>query len=236
MTLWVCASWARKSRTCAMSTAVLRPTDATSEKPTALAAAQSSIDDVSAPDCDTSASGPALASGPITLALSCNGGRWKPRLFGPSRLMPSRRAMRFSSAAFAGPMPLPTTSAERQAMRPASSSAAATSSCRQRDDGQVRARLREVAQRAAGVDVQEVELAGIALGAQRRMQRRRLRRLALRRRRIGRQRRRSTRAPAGKSGSVCPWSGSAPICVPPRAAGLPAINPRQPTVFAAVQS
>ena len=111
-----------------MSTAVLRPTDATSENPTALAAAQSSIDDVSAPDCETSPNGPALASGPITLALSCIDGRWKPRLFGPSRLIPSRCATCFSSAAFSGPMPLPRMSAERHAMRPASSSAAATSS------------------------------------------------------------------------------------------------------------
>ena len=48
---------------------------------------------------------------------------------------------------------------------------------RQRDDGQVRAGLRQVAQRARGVSVQEIELAGIALGAQRGMQRRSLRRL-----------------------------------------------------------
>ncbi len=110
-----------------MSTAVLGPSETTAEKPTALLRAQSSIDEVRAPDCDTSASEPALASGPMALALSCSCGRWKPRPFGPSRQMPSRRAIFLSSAARSAPMPLEITSAERQATRPASSSAAATS-------------------------------------------------------------------------------------------------------------
>ena len=63
MMLCVRASLARKSSTWAMSTEVLRPSETTAEKPTAFWPAQSSIDAVSAPDCDTSASGPALASG-----------------------------------------------------------------------------------------------------------------------------------------------------------------------------
>ena len=68
--LWVCESCARKSSTCAMSTDGLGPSDTTAEKPTALSRAQSSMDEVNAPDCDTSASEPALASGPMALALS----------------------------------------------------------------------------------------------------------------------------------------------------------------------
>ena len=41
-----------------MSTAVLGPSDTTVEKPTPFLLAQSRMDAVSAPDCDTSASGP----------------------------------------------------------------------------------------------------------------------------------------------------------------------------------
>ena len=51
---------------------------------------------------------------------------------------------------------------------------------RQRDDGQIGLRLRQVGQRAAGVDVQEVELARKALGAQRGVQRAGVRGLACR--------------------------------------------------------
>ena len=83
--LRVCASEARKSSTCAMSTDVFGPTETTAEKPTALFLAQSRIEAVSAPDCDTSASEPGAASAPATLAFRCKCGRWKPRQFGPSR-------------------------------------------------------------------------------------------------------------------------------------------------------
>ena len=62
--LWVLASVARKSSTSAMSTAVFGPSDTTVEKPTPFFCAQSRIDEVSAPDCDTNASGPVCAKGP----------------------------------------------------------------------------------------------------------------------------------------------------------------------------
>ena len=83
--LCVLRSSARKSNTCAISTAVLAPSDTTVEKPTPFLAAQSRIDDVSAPDCDTTASEPSFASGPSTLAFRRRRVRWKPRQFGPSR-------------------------------------------------------------------------------------------------------------------------------------------------------
>ena len=64
---------------------VCGPIDTTEEKPTALLDAQSSMDAVSAPDCDTRASEPLPASGPEMLALSSEGGRWMPAQLGPSR-------------------------------------------------------------------------------------------------------------------------------------------------------
>ena len=73
--LWVWASEAKKSSTWAMSTAVFGPSDTTVEKPTPLLTAQSRIEEVNAPDCDTSASGPLAHSAPATLALSCKYGR-----------------------------------------------------------------------------------------------------------------------------------------------------------------
>ena len=63
-------------------------------------------------------------------------------------------------------------------MRPAISSAAATSCRRQRDDRQVGARLRQVGQRAGGVRVEELQAAAVALRAQRLVQGPRLRGLA----------------------------------------------------------
>ena len=128
MMLCVRPSLARKSSTSARSSAVFGPSDTTVEKPTAFVRAQSSIAVVSAPDCDTSASDPASASGPAALALSCRCGRCSPALLGPSRCRPSRRAIFFSSAAWAGVVPLETTSALRHDMRPATSSAAAACS------------------------------------------------------------------------------------------------------------
>jgi hypothetical protein len=82
--LCVLASLARKSSTSAMSSTVFGPSDTTVEKPTALLLAQSSIEAVSAPDCDTRASEPSRASAPLALALSCSAGRWKPRQLGPA--------------------------------------------------------------------------------------------------------------------------------------------------------
>jgi len=73
--LCVLRSAARKSSTCAISTAVFGPSDTTAENPTLFFAAQSRIEDVSAPDCDTTASEPSCASGPSTLALSRRRGR-----------------------------------------------------------------------------------------------------------------------------------------------------------------
>ncbi|OQC03785.1 MAG: hypothetical protein BWX79_02582 [Alphaproteobacteria bacterium ADurb.Bin100] len=86
--LWVCWSEARKSSTCAISTEVFGPSETTVENPTAFWLAQSRMEEVSAPDCDTSASGPGVAMGPATLALRPARGRWKPRQFGPRRYMP----------------------------------------------------------------------------------------------------------------------------------------------------
>ena len=125
--LCVRASWARKSSTWAMSTSVLGPSDTTAENPTALLLAQSRIDEVSAPDWHTSARGPSLARGPAALALSCRCGRWNPSELGPSRYRPSRRAIFLRLAAWSASMPLDSTSAARQPMRPATSSAAGTS-------------------------------------------------------------------------------------------------------------
>ena len=126
--LCVRLSVARKSSTWARSTAAFGPSDTTWLKPTRFCCAQSSMAEVSAPDCDTSASEPSAASGPAALALSLRCGRWKPRQLGPSRCTPSRRAMRLSCAACSGSTPSLMISAERQAMRPATSSAAAISS------------------------------------------------------------------------------------------------------------
>ena len=82
--LCVLPSLARKSSACGNLTAVLvlGPSEITAEKPTPLRAAQSRIDEVSAPDCDTSASGPAAAIAPPALAFSFRCARWKPRLLG----------------------------------------------------------------------------------------------------------------------------------------------------------
>ena len=66
---------AKKSNTYAISTAVWGPSDTTEENPTALLLAQSRMDAVNAPDCDTSASEPGCANGPAALALSCMRGR-----------------------------------------------------------------------------------------------------------------------------------------------------------------
>ncbi len=126
--LCVWASEARKSSTWAMSTEVLGPSETTVEKPTAFSVAQSRMEAVSAPDCDTRASGPGAASGPATLALSRQRVRCRPRLLGPSRCMPWRRATRCISAASRAGVPLPMTSAARHLMRPATSSAAMASS------------------------------------------------------------------------------------------------------------
>ena len=106
--LWVDGSLARKSSNCGRSTPGLGPMDTTVEKPTPLCCAQSRIDVVSAPDCDTSASGPGVASGPSALALSPRWGRWKPRLRGPSSSMPRRRAVTCSAWHSAGVRPLAT--------------------------------------------------------------------------------------------------------------------------------
>ena len=125
--LWVWRSLARKSSTWAISTEVLGPSETTEEKPTPFLLAQSRMEAVSAPDCDTSASEPGLAIGPAALALSCKWGRCSPRPLGPSRNTPSRRAIFLSWAASSALMPLEITSAERQVMRPAISSAAAMS-------------------------------------------------------------------------------------------------------------
>ena len=125
--LWVCASEARKSSAWAMSTALCGPGETTVEKPTAFLRAQSRIDAVNAPDCDTSASGPGDASGPATLALSPMRGRCTPRLLGPMRRRPWRRAMSCRLAAPSASYPCPSTSAAPQRMRPATSSAAGTS-------------------------------------------------------------------------------------------------------------
>ena len=142
-------------------------------------AAQSSIDEVSAPDCETSASGPGLGQRPDRAGIELQ-----------LRALEAEavRAQQVDALAPRDPLQVgrlrrrrcrcETTSAERQAMRPASSSAAAHVLRRQRDDGEVGARLRQVGQRAAGVDVQEVERAGVALGAQRRVQRAGVRGLA----------------------------------------------------------
>mmetsp|Transcript_59265 Transcript_59265/g.139881 ORF Transcript_59265/g.139881 Transcript_59265/m.139881 type:complete len:242 (+) Transcript_59265:581-1306(+) len=126
--LCVRVSVARKSSTWARSTAAFGPRDTTWLKPTWFCRAQSSMAEVSAPDCETSASEPSAASGPAALAFRFRCGRWKPRQLGPSRCTPSRRAMRLSWAACSGSTPSLTISAERQAMRPATSSAATISS------------------------------------------------------------------------------------------------------------
>ena len=110
-----------------MSTSVCGPTDTISEKPTPLERAQSSMAAVSAPDWHTTPSEPARASGPAALALRLSFGRWKPRLLGPSSSTPSRRAILRSCAAWSAVTPDETTSAARQVMRPATSSAAAMS-------------------------------------------------------------------------------------------------------------
>ena len=121
-------SAARKSSVSASVTPVCGPSATTVEKPTRFWRAQSRIEAVSAPDCDTSASWPGVASAPETLALSCSCGRWKPWLLGPSSHTPWRRAMRCSSWARLASSPLDSTSAAFTLMRPASSRAAPISS------------------------------------------------------------------------------------------------------------
>ena len=100
----------------------------TLEKPTRFCRAQSRIEAVSAPDCDTSASCPCVARSPAELAFSCSIGRWKPWLLGPSSHMPCCLATRCISAALACGMPADSTVAAFTLMRPASSSAGMISS------------------------------------------------------------------------------------------------------------
>ena len=70
----VSRSVAKKSSTSATSSALCGPVDTTAEKPTPLLPAQSRMDEVSEPDCDTSASGPDCANGPTTQAFKpCRG-------------------------------------------------------------------------------------------------------------------------------------------------------------------
>ena len=83
--LCVRPSLARKSNASGRPRLVCGPSEMTEEKPTPLLAAQSRIDAVNAPDWLTRASGPSLARGPITPALSCKCGRWMPKELGPSR-------------------------------------------------------------------------------------------------------------------------------------------------------
>ena len=125
--LWVCGSFAKKSSTWAISTPVCGPSDTTIEKPTPLLLAQSNIEAVSAPDCETKASEPRCAKGPAAEAFSCNAGRCKPNEFGPNKCTPSRRATRLSSSANSGERPFDTISTERHAMRIANSNADITS-------------------------------------------------------------------------------------------------------------
>ena len=147
--LCVLPSAARKSSTCAMSTTVFGPSETTCEKPTEFWLAQSRMDAVSAPDCDTRASGPAAASGPTALAFRPMLARWKPRLLGPSRCMPWRLATRCISPASAAGMPLPTTRAALHLMRPATSSASMVSA----GGSAITARSARVCARSARVPV-----------------------------------------------------------------------------------
>ena len=126
--LWVWMSDARKSSASAMSSAVLGPSDTTAEKPTPLRWAQSSVEAVSAPDCDSNASGPGLAMVPMMLALSFWCGRWKPLQLGPSRCSWWRLAVACRRPAASAFRPEEMTSAARHLMRPATSSALSISS------------------------------------------------------------------------------------------------------------
>ena len=125
--LCVCGSLARKSSASVRPMLACGPNETTLEKPTPLPLAQSSVAAVSAPDWLTKAIVPSRASVPAVLALSCSEGRWMPSEFGPSRWIPSRRAMRCNCAACCASMPLLTMSAARQCRWPATSSAAACS-------------------------------------------------------------------------------------------------------------
>ena len=123
--LWVCGSLARKSRACAKPTALCGPSEMTVEKPTLLGWAQSMIEEVSAPDWETSAKVPRPVRGPTMLAFRPRCGRWKPRPLGPSIHILWARATLCNCCACSALMLLAMTSAALQLMRPASSNAVA---------------------------------------------------------------------------------------------------------------
>jgi hypothetical protein len=167
-TMMLCVAWslARKSSTCGMSTEVCGPSDTTLEKPTPFWRAQSSIEAVSAPDCDTSASGPGRASGPATLAFRCSSGRWKPSELGPSRCTPSRLAILRHCAAWSAPMPLEMNHGRRAADAPGDLQRRRHVARRQRDERQVGMGLRELFERALGAHVEKAQRAVEAVGAE----------------------------------------------------------------------
>jgi hypothetical protein len=120
------------------------------EKPTAFWLAQSRMEEVSAPDCDTSASGPGAAIGPATLALSPARGSLKAQAVGAQQVhaVAARQLVEFTGQR-AALIPVEMTTAARHLMRPAMSSAAATSSC----GSAMMARSARVCARSASVPV-----------------------------------------------------------------------------------
>ena len=90
--LSVAASRARKSSTSSKPMSAPTPVEMTVENPTCRERAQSSVAAHNALDCETSASRPRLGSAPPQAALSPLSVRITPKLFGPSRRRPYRRA------------------------------------------------------------------------------------------------------------------------------------------------
>ena len=103
MMLSVPGSRARKSRISPRSTSEPIPVEITVEKPTRRVCAQSRMAAHSAPDCETSARRPGKVGRGPQDALSRWSLRISPRLFGPRKRSPWRRARSRSAASSARP-------------------------------------------------------------------------------------------------------------------------------------
>ena len=154
--------------------------DAPARSPPRCCCAQSSIDAVSAPDCDTSASEPGRGQRPGRAGIELQVRALEAQAVGAQQVhaFAPRDALQLGGLLGADAAGDDQRRAAGHAARQLERGGHVRR--RQRDDGQVGARLRQVGQRAAGAGVDEVQRAAEALRAQRRAQRPGVARLARR--------------------------------------------------------